>query len=97
MKKVAFIISILISFYSLGQEKSDKTDKDLNYNIQWAEYFFENKDFAKVVKRLSDIEDSLFPNTVRIYSKTLKNIKRTEEAAKVLDTLVQTDYANIAD
>ena len=97
MKKVAFIISILISFYSLGQEKSDKTDKDLNYNIQWAEYFFENKDFAKVVKRLSDIEDSLFPNTVRIYSKSLKNIKRTEEAAKVLDPLVQSDYANVAD
>ena len=97
MKKVAFIISILISFYSLGQEKSDKTDNDSNYNIQWAEYFFENKDFAKVVKRLSDIEDSLFPNTVRIYSKSLKNIKRTEEAAKVLDPLVQSDYANVAD
>tara|TARA_B100000963_G_scaffold225539_1_gene196743 strand:+ start:405 stop:2534 length:2130 start_codon:yes stop_codon:yes gene_type:complete len=97
MKKAAFIISILVSFYSLGQKKSDKTDMDLNYDIQWAEYFFENKDFAKVVERLSNIEDSLFPNTVRIYSKSLKNIKRIEEAAKVLDPLVQSDYANVAD
>ena len=85
MKKAAFIISIFISFYSLGQEKSDKVDNDFNYNIRWAEYFFENKDFEKVVERLSNIEDSLFPNIVRIYSKSLKNIKRTEEAAKVLD------------
>ena len=43
MKKAAFIISILTSFYSLGQKKSDKIDNDLNYNIRWAEYFFENK------------------------------------------------------
>ena len=71
MKKLAFIISILISLYSLGQEKSDKIDNDLNYNIRWAEYFFENKDFEKVVERLSNIEDSLFPNIVRIYSKSL--------------------------
>ena len=97
MKKAAFIISILISFYSQGQEKSDKTDKDLNYNIQWAEYFFENKDFEKVVERLSNIEDSLFPNIVRIYSKSLKNIKRIEEAAEVLDPLIQSDYANVVD
>ena len=97
MKKATFIISILISFYCLGQEKSDKTDNDFNYNIQWAEYFFENKDFAKVVERLSNIEDSLLPNTVRIYSKSLKNIKRTEEAAKVLDPLVQSNYADVAD
>ena len=93
MKKAAFIISILISFYSQGQEKSDKTDKDLNYNIQWAEYFFENKDFEKVVERLSDTEDSLYPNIRRIYSKSLKNIKRIEEAAEILDPLVQSDYA----
>ena len=79
MKKATFIISILISFYSLGQEKSDKIDNDLNYNIQWAEYFFENKDFEKVVERLSNIEDSLFPNIIRIYSKSLKNIKRTDQ------------------
>ena len=97
MKKAAFIISILISFYSLGQKKSDKIDNDLNYNIQWAEYFFENKDFEKVVERLSNIEDSLFPNIVRIYSKSLKNIKRIKEAAEVLDPLVQSDYANVAD
>tara|TARA_A100001011_G_scaffold80233_1_gene83286 strand:+ start:7975 stop:10104 length:2130 start_codon:yes stop_codon:yes gene_type:complete len=97
MKKAAFIISILISFYSQGQEKSDKIDNDLNYNIQWAEYFFENKDFEKVVERLSNIEDSLFPNIIRIYSKSLQNIKRIEEAAKVLDPLIQSDYANVAD
>lgn len=97
MKKAAFIISILISFYSLGQKKSDKIDNDLNYNIRWAEYFFENKDFEKVVERLSNIEDSLFPNIVRIYSKSLKNIKRIKEAAEVLDPLVQSDYANVAD
>ena len=97
MKKAAFIISILTSFYSLGQKKSDKIDNDLNYNIRWAEYFFENKDFEKVVERLSNIEDSLFPNIVRIYSKSLKNIKRIKEAAEVLDPLVQSDYANVAD
>ena len=97
MKKAAFIISILTSFYSLGQKKSDKIENDLNYNIRWAEYFFENKDFEKVVERLSNIEDSLFPNIVRIYSKSLKNIKRIKEAAEVLDPLVQSDYANVAD
>ena len=32
-----------------------------------------------------------------LYSKSLKNIKRTEEAAKVLDPLVQSDYANVTD
>ena len=97
MKKAAFIISILISFYSLGQEKSDKVDNDFNNNIRWAEYFFENNDFEKVVERLSNIEDSLFPNIVRIYSKSLKNIKRIDEAAQVLDPLVQSDYANLTD
>ena len=97
MKKAAFIISILISFYSLGQEKSDKVDNDFNNNIRWAEYFFENNDFEKVVERLSNIEDSLLPNIVRIYSKSLKNIKRIDEAAQVLDPLVQSDYANLTD
>ena len=50
MKKVAFIISILTSFYSLGQKKSDKIDNDLNYNIQWAEYFFENRTISDSCK-----------------------------------------------
>ena len=97
MKYKFLTISIFIIFFGYGQKDSGLIKNENFKNTKWAEYYSINKNYKKAIEYFSKIYDSLSPNHIRLYSNALKKTGNLEEASKVMDPLVQSNFANVTD
>ena len=63
----------------------------------WGDYYFINDDFSKAINQYSKFQQFLNPEQIRAFAQSLQKMGYSNQAARVMERLVQTHLAEIED
>ena len=94
MKKANFILIILfLGNYSLLAQESEADKPQEN----WADYYFINKNYKKVVAYYSTSTDKRSLNDIRNWAIALNELNNKEKAVEIYAEIINSNYAKVED
>ncbi|MEK9612851.1 MAG: OmpA family protein [Flavobacteriaceae bacterium] len=98
MKQSITFFFLGITFMGFSQENFNQADSLAAFKKNsWGDYYFINDDFSKAINQYSKFQQFLNPEQIRAFAQSLQKMGYSNQAARVMERLVQTHLAEIED